>query len=89
MIVKKIFLLSAFLLLVGCSKVETMSGEFSTMDGCLSAIENKSGKQLEIITDKLGNISGNLKGTKLGFECKTNATGTKGLVVNGWYQVEK
>ncbi|MDF2419185.1 hypothetical protein GWP85_16970 [Acinetobacter beijerinckii] len=86
---EKITLLLFIILMASCSNTEVMSGEFSSMDSCLLAIEKKSGKQLEIVTDKLGDISGTLKGTKLGFQCKTNSTGSKGLVVNGWYQIEK
>lgn len=86
---KKIFLLCLMVGLVGCGKApQQMSGEFSTMDSCLSAIQKKSGMELDIITDKFGDVSGFLKGTKLGFGCKAESTGTKGLVVNGWYQVE-
>lgn len=80
------FLLFSFM---GGSKTEVMSGEFSTMDNCLNAIEQKTGKKLEIITDKLGDISGFLTNTKLGFQCKTEATGTKGIIVKGWYEAEK
>lgn len=86
---KNITFIFCALLITACTNIETMSGEFTSMERCLSSIEEKTNKQLEIITDKIGNISGNLKGTKLAFECKTNATGTKGLIVNGWYQVEK
>lgn len=86
---KILILLGLFIGLSACSKTEVMSGEFATMDNCLNAIEKKSGKNLEIVTDKIGDISGNLEGTKLGFECKTNATGTKGIIVKGWYEVEK
>ena len=88
---KKLFLLTfVCLVLVGCGKAtQTMSGEFSSMDSCLLSIEKKSGYSLEIITDKLGNVSGFLKGTKLGFGCQAESTGTKGLIVRGWYQVEE
>ncbi|MFW1996908.1 hypothetical protein ACG904_18450 [Acinetobacter guillouiae] len=76
--------------LYGCGKnTQVMSAEFSSMDNCLSAIQRNSGKQLDIVTDKLGDISGFLKDTKLGFQCKTEATGTKGVVVNGWYQTDE
>lgn len=75
--------------LSGCSNTKSMSAEFETMDDCLSAIKNNSGHELEIITDKLGDISGSLVGTKLGFGCKTEATGTKGLIVKGWYEVNE
>lgn len=87
---KKFVLFTAICFLVGCGKApQTMSGEFSSMDSCLASIEKKSGYSLEIITDKLGNVSGFLKGTKLGFGCQSEATGTKGLIVRGWYQVEE
>lgn len=86
---KKLLLVGVVIGLVGCGKApQSMSAEFSTMDDCLSSIEKKSGYRLDIITDKLGDVSGFLEGTKLGFGCKTEATGTKGLIVNGWYQVE-
>ncbi len=87
---KKTTSLILLLSLYGCGKnSQVMSAEFSSMDNCLSAIQRNSGKELEIVTDKLGDISGFLKATKLGFQCKTEATGTKGVVVNGWYQTEE
>ena len=70
-------------------KSQVMSAEFTSMDNCLAAIQRNSGRQLNIVTDKLGDISGFLKDTKLGFQCKTEATGTKGVVVNGWYQTDE
>jgi hypothetical protein len=85
---KKIIILAALIGLSGCSKTQVMSGEFRTMDSCLTKIQENSGYELDIVTDEFGNISGFLKGTKLGFECKTESTGTKGVVVKGWYQVK-
>ncbi|MCV2445588.1 hypothetical protein [Acinetobacter bereziniae] len=87
---KNLFALILLLSLYGCGKKsQVMSAEFSSMDNCLSAIQRNSDKELEIVTDKLGDISGFLKDTKLGFQCKTEVTGTKGVVVNGWYQTDE
>ncbi|MEG2307377.1 MAG: hypothetical protein RR966_14510 [Acinetobacter sp.] len=84
------FVLIAYLLFssIGNSKTKVMSGEFSTMDNCLNAIEQKTGKRLEIVIDKVGNISGYLGNTKLDFQCETESTGTKGIIVKGWYEAE-
>ncbi|WP_434278980.1 hypothetical protein [Acinetobacter sp. CE-15] len=87
---KKILWFCLMVGLFGCSKnPQVMSAEFTSMDNCLAAIQRNSGRQLDIVTDKLGDISGFLKDTKLGFQCKTEATGTKGVVVNGWYQTDE
>ncbi|WP_336141983.1 hypothetical protein [Acinetobacter sp. 102] len=86
---KKILLLVGVFSLVGCSNTEIMSGEFSSMDNCLNSIEQKTGKKLEIVIDKIGEISGYQGNTKLDFQCKTEATGTKGIIVKGWYEAEK
>ena len=77
------------LVLSGCGKApQVMSAEFSSMDDCLAAIQRNTGEKLDIVTDKFGEVSGFLEGTKLGFGCKAESTGTKGLIVSGWYQVE-
>ncbi|MDH1239117.1 hypothetical protein N5B99_00200 [Acinetobacter johnsonii] len=77
------------LVLSGCGKApQVMSAEFSSMDDCLAAIQRNTGEKLDIVSNEFGEVSGFLKGTKLGFGCKTESTGTKGLIVNGWYQVE-
>ena len=86
---KKIIILAALIGLVGCGKApQAMSAEFSSMDNCLTAIQRNTGEKLDIVTDKFGEVSGFLEGTKLGFGCKAESTGTKGLIVSGWYQVE-
>lgn len=75
--------------LSGCSKSpKSMNAKFSSMDSCLSSIERDSGMSLEVITDKPNDVSGFLRGTKLGFGCQAESTGTSGLVVKGWYGVE-
>lgn len=85
---KKILFMALFIGLTGCSSHQTMSAEFKSMDDCLSKIREETGHDLDIVTDKAGDISGFLKGTKLGFQCKSEITGTKGLIVKGWYQVK-
>ena len=86
---KKIIILAALIGLAGCGKApQAMSAEFSSMDNCLAAIQRNTGEKLDIVTDKFGEVPGFLEGTKLGFGCKAESTGTKGLIVSGWYQVE-
>ncbi|MCE6007563.1 hypothetical protein [Acinetobacter soli] len=85
---KKIAILGLMAFLYGCSNSQVMNAEFTTMDDCISSIQKHSGKNLDIVTDKFGEISGFLEGTKLGFSCKTEATGSKGLLVKGWYEVK-
>jgi hypothetical protein len=86
---KKVIILATLVGFVGCGKTpQSMNAEFNSMDNCLSSISKNSGKKLDVVTDKFGEVSGFLEDTKLGFGCKTETTGTKGLVVSGWYQVE-
>ena len=76
-----------FLVMCKSSNSHLMNAEFKSMDSCLSSIERATGKRLNIIQDKLGNISGYIGDTKLDFQCKTEMTGSKGIIVKGWYEV--
>lgn len=77
------------LLLAACGQSsEVMSGKFSSMDKCLSAVKRNTNASLNIITDKPGEISGKLSNGEH-FSCQTKATGTDGLHVEGWYTIKK
>jgi hypothetical protein len=73
----------------GCGKpTEIMKAEFKSMDSCLASIKKSSGGNLNIITDKLGKISGKLSNEEH-FTCETKSSGTKGVYVEGWYTISK
>lgn len=75
--------------LVGCGQgTEIMSSKFSSMDNCLSSIKRNTNSTLDIITNKLGNISGKLSNGEH-FACQTKTSGTEGIYVEGWYTIKK
>jgi len=60
------------------------NAEFYSMYKCLKGIKKSSGKDLDIITDEVDEISGFLSNGK-GFACQRKSTGTKGVYYYGWY----
>lgn len=72
------------------TEIQTMSAKFSSMSKCLKSIEKESKASLNIVTDKPEEVSGFLGDSrKLGFSCEIRATGTEGIVINGWYMIEE
>ena len=76
----------------GCgSDYETfmMKNESRTLDQCLASIKNNAkSPNLNIITDKPGEVSGFLQNDQH-FSCKRKVTGTKGAFYEGTYMVKK
>ena len=56
------------------------------MDECISSIKNKTGENLDPMTDKPDHVSGFLGKTGLQFNCELKQTGTEGTFIEGWYQ---
>lgn len=57
--------------------------EFASMAQCLKFIANDVGDQLNVISDKPGDVSGKTSTHGLFFRCEASATGTRGLVLDG------
>ncbi|MFM5295167.1 hypothetical protein ACEUAI_13175 [Aeromonas veronii] len=69
-------------------KTMQKSGKFSSIKSCLSSIEEETKSTLNILRDEPGNVSGTFPWGD-NFACKTKATGTEGVYVEGWYSYKE
>ena len=67
---------------------KTITGDFASMNICLSKTADISGAKLNVITDEPGNVSGKLSNGEH-FGCKVKRTGTRGTYVEGFYTVKE
>lgn len=83
----RIAMVLAMLALAGCGESTKMVGrEFRTMTECMEFVKGQVGP-LNIITDKPGDISGRQAGSKRFFRCETKVTGTRGILVEGRWEI--
>lgn len=74
--------------LTACSgSGEIMEAEFSSITSCLDAMKRKSGGSLNIISDKVGKVSGKLNNGEH-FTCERVTAGSKGTFIKGWFTVQ-
>lgn len=68
---------------------QTVRREFSSLNDCLSSIADDLGDRLELTIDEPGNVSGRSKRDRFLFGCKVRATGTRWLIIEGWWDRPK
>ena len=82
-----ILLIGAILAVSACGESKKMVGrEFRTMAECLQFVKDQVGP-LKVITDKPGDVSGQQLGSKRFFRCETKVTGSRGILVEGRWEV--
>lgn len=83
---KAILVAAALAALSGCKRgpeTKRVGREFHTTAECLDLVRADTKEQLQVITDKPGDVSGTTRQSKLFFRCETKVTGTKGVFVSG------
>lgn len=81
----------AILALQGCSNNQQptiMGFESRSMQECLENIKKQTNSSLDIIRDKPEIVTGRLDNGEI-FGCEKKSTGSKGVYVEGWWNVKK
>ncbi len=87
---KKLILVSLMSMgLTACGSSETVGAKFSSIRGCLEAIQSHAKSKVSFIAvDESTKVTGTLS-NGANFGCELRNTGTQGIFVEGWYTVYK